>query len=98
MEEALKKLNDFKEELSRVKEDPKVKKVSDRDLSNDVYAVMTEKSKLRKKITSMSHDAYHFKYKNLDELEKLKKKYYVGGFYDGSKIIDVCTLHSKNIV
>lgn len=67
-------------------------------LDDDVYAIMTKELSERqknRKIKSLTHDAYHFKYNNIDELNELKLKYPVGGKYKNETIIQIATLNSK---
>lgn len=69
---------------------------------SDTYAVMTKSLKDRKKaagqkLMSLAHDAYHFKYSGLKELEELRKKYPVGGEYHGSEIVGTGILNSKTM-
>lgn len=67
---------------------------------NNVFAIMTKELSDRKKNqrhTSMAHDAYHYEYNGIEELEELERKYPIGGEYNGETITRTCTLNKNNL-
>jgi hypothetical protein len=64
---------------------------------DDVYAILTEKSKNKKGPVSFAQDGYHFLFSSKDELKKLKLKYPIGGKYKGEIITGTDTLNSKHL-
>ena len=67
--------------------------------NDDVYAIMTQelidRNKDRKHV-SLAHYGYHFFYRDLEKLKKLKEDYPVGGTYKGETITQVATFNSRD--